>query len=119
MSLGIGPRTSIAERPHLVSLLGPGALVPDGEGGWTETPVPLDPPRWYCQIRPATVRDLESLTVSTIVAQATYVLTGPYHPGITTQTTIQFRARTFYVNDVQTPDELEAETVAFCTEQKP
>lgn len=113
----VAPRTSIAARPHLVALTAPGELVPDGSGGWTQGSAPLVPPTWQCQIQPATVRDLEQLTSSAIASQATAVITGPYRPDITTETVLTYRGKTYRVNGIQSPDELLAETVLFCTEQ--
>jgi head-tail adaptor len=106
-----------ASRRMLVQVFGPGSLQPDGSGGWIEAPTPLDPPTWRCEIHPASVRDLERKTNGAVTATATYVLTGRYHPGIDTQTTVVFQGRTFYVNGVMTPDERRIETIAFCSEQ--
>jgi head-tail adaptor len=60
----------------------PGAPLPDGDGGFVEqwTPVTV----WWCDIEPATVRNQERLVSNTIAATATHVLSGDYHPGITT-----------------------------------
>src|SRR5262245_43536169 len=106
-----------ASRRQLVHVYGPGELQPDGQGGWIEVPEPLDPPTWRCQIKPATVRDLERLTAGTVVSTATYGLTGRYHPGINNHSTVHFENRKFYVNAVQTPEERKIETIAFATEQ--
>lgn len=113
----IAPTTSIAARPHLVALSTPGELVPDGAGGWIQEDAPMVPPTWNCRIQPATVRDLEQLTNSAIVSQATVVITGPWRPDITTETIIKYRGQTYRVNGVQSPDELRVETVVFCTQQ--
>jgi len=108
------------DRQHLVTLAGPGSgnvQNPD-TGEWVPgLPVSLDPPTWYCSITPATVRDLERLTAGTTVTQATFILEGDYHAGITTQTQItKDDGRVFYVNGVQNPEERNVVTVAFCSE---
>lgn len=114
----LAPATSIAARPHRVTLSAPGELVPDGSGGWTQEDAPLSPPTRQCRIQPATVRDLEQLTSNpTIVSQATAVITGPYRADITTETILQYRGATYRVNGIQSPDELLVDTVLFCTKQ--
>jgi head-tail adaptor len=113
----IGPRTSIGDRSHRVTLSGPSAPVSDGEGGWTIAPVVLTPPTWTCRIQPATVSDLERMTAGTALTRASFVISGPYRADITTETRIRFNSRTFYVNGVINVDERNVETVAFCEEQ--
>jgi hypothetical protein len=104
------------DRRHLVTLQGPGTPT-STDGDWTPgTPEPLDPPTWYCSITPATVRDLERLTAGTTLTAASHILAGDYHPGITTETQILFRGRTFYVSGVQNPGERNIATIAFCQE---
>ena len=50
------------------------------------------------------MRDLERMTAGTTVSQATFILEGEYHAGITTQTQItKDDGRVFYVNGVQNP----------------
>jgi hypothetical protein len=105
------------ERRHLVTLQGPGGPpVPDGDGGFTETPAPLTPPTWWCSIVPATARDLERVTAGTTLAAATHVAEGDYHAGITTETEILFRGRTLYVKGVINPEERNITTIALCSE---
>jgi hypothetical protein len=100
---------------HLVTLTGPGVPVPDGEGGYVITPVPLDPPTWWCGSLPATQRNLERLTAGTVVATVDHVLEGEYHAGITTQTQIVFEGTTLYVREVRDPEHRHERTLAFCT----
>lgn len=110
------------DRRHLVTLAGPGAgNVQNSDGEWVPGPTaPLDPATWYCAITPATVRDLERLTAGSAVAQATFILEGDYHAGITTQTTItKDDGRVFYVNGVQNPEDRNILTRAFCSELVP
>src|SRR5262245_50843944 len=102
---------------HLVTLQGPGGTVPDGDGGWITTPTDLDPPTWWCAINPASVRDLERLTAGTAVTSASFIVTGDYHPGITTQTQITFEGRLLFVNGTVDPEERHITTIAFCEER--
>jgi len=84
----IGMRSaSIADRPHRVSLTGPGGVpVPDGDGGFTVTAAALDPPAVWAQITPATAADLERLAAGTVLASATLLVTMPFHAGVNTNT---------------------------------
>ena len=104
------------ERIHLVTLAAPGVPVPDGQGGYTETPAPLDPAEWWVSIVPATARNLERLVAGTVVASASHIVAGPYHQGITTKTVITFGARTFSVVGVTNPGEQNIDTVCQCVE---
>jgi head-tail adaptor len=80
--------TAIGEYRHRVTLENPGDPVPDGDGGYTETSIPLDPPDWDCSIQAASTRDLESIGAGTVLSQATHLLKGRYHPGITTESRV-------------------------------
>jgi head-tail adaptor len=71
---------------HVVRLESPGDPVPDGDGGYTESWAPLNPATWACMIRPANARDLETIGAGTVLSQATHVVEGRYHAGITTET---------------------------------
>jgi len=80
-------RASIGERAHRVALTGPGGeAVPDGDGGYTVVPAPLDPPAVWAQITPATTADLERLAAGTVLASATLLVTMPFHPGVNNNT---------------------------------
>jgi SPP1 family predicted phage head-tail adaptor len=103
---------------HRVTLEQPGDPVPDGEGGYTETFAPLDPPAWDCSIQAATVRDLERQIAGTIQATATHLVRGRYHPGITTETRLLFEGRQLAVQSVQNVEERDIETVLVCGEIK-
>src|SRR5262245_30229513 len=109
-------RRTRGERRHLVDLVTAG-YAPDGEGGWTPAPVPLDPPTWRCSIEPAAVRDLEAITAGTAVTSATHIVEGDYHAGITTETQILFNGRTLYVSGVINPEERNVDTICFCEER--
>jgi SPP1 family predicted phage head-tail adaptor len=101
---------------HLVSLSNPGPPVPDGSGGFTETPVPLSPPTTYAEIKPATARDLERVTAGTVTSTASHVVRMRYHSGITTETRITFGTREFEVSGIANTEERNVELVLLCTE---
>ena len=104
------------KKRHWVTLSEPGEPVPDGEGGFTETPVALSPPGMYAEIKPATARDLERVTAGAVQATATHLVTMDYHPEVTTETIVTFGTRTFSVTGIQNPDERDRELVLVCTE---
>jgi hypothetical protein len=104
--------TTIAKTRHLVRLDEPGPPVPDGEGGWTEGSVPLNPPAWYCSIEAATAYGMEREIAGTVSATASHLLRGRFHPGISTTTRIFLTdlhrggvERRFEVESVRTLDE--------------
>lgn len=87
----------------------------------------LNPSRWHCSIEPATTRDLERRAASTVIATATHLITGRYHPGITTKTRITKGdrnpdgsltpgSRSFNVTGVQNPQERNEALVLTCEE---
>jgi head-tail adaptor len=90
--------------------------VPDGSGGFTETPVPLSPPQMYAEIKPATARDLERVVSNAVESTASHLLTMDYHAGVTTETQITFGTRVFTVDGVQNPEERNVTLVLACTE---
>ena len=84
---------AIGHRQHLVAL-----DTPNGSSGY----LPLDPATWYCQMS------------TQEIGQA--LLTGAFHPGITTASRVQFGGRVFHVVSVVNRDERDLETVLVCTE---
>lgn len=105
-----------SDRRHLVTVQGPGAgSIVDGD--WVPgTPTPLDPPTWWCSINPASQRVLERVAAGTVIAEASHVVEGDYHPGINTQTQLVFEGRTLYVKGVSDPEERHITTIALCSE---
>jgi len=101
---------------HLVTLQGPTTTVPDGQGGYTQTPTAFTPPTWYCSIRPASQRDLERVTSGTALTVATHIVEGDWRADISTATQIVFGTRTLYVNDVKNPEERNITLVLLCNE---
>jgi len=86
----IGLRSaSIGERPHRVSLNGPGGEpVPDADGGYTVPAAPLNPPAVWARITPATAADLERVASGTVLTTATLLVMMPFHPGVDNTTQI-------------------------------
>lgn len=107
---------AIGEYRNVVTLANPGDPIPDPDGGWIASWAPLDPPDWDCSIQPATVRALESITAGTVLAQATHIIRGRHHPGITTETRVTFEGRTLNVVYVTNRDERDLETDLVCAE---
>lgn len=101
---------------HLVTLQGPGTLVPDGRGGYVQAPTPLSPSQVWAEIKPATARDLERRVASTVQSSASHIVTMRYHSGVNTQTRIIFGTRVFNVTGVQNTDERNVELVIAATE---
>lgn len=112
VSAGVG----VAQKRHRVTLAQP-TTTPDGDGGYTESWTALAPPALSVNIRTVGAGDLERMQAGTISATATHVLTGDYHPGITTKTRITFGTRAFSVLGLGTPEEARAEVDIFCAEQ--
>lgn len=110
------PTTGVGARPHRVTLQNPGPAVPDGDGGFTQSWVDLTPPALSMEIKPATARDLEHVTAGTVIAQATHLVTGPFHAGVTTKTRVLFNGREFHVVGVADPEERHVELVLVCVE---
>lgn len=112
----IAPQVSIGRRPHLVACDGLVGEVPDGDGGYTEEFLPLDPPMLHVEIRPVTGADLQQLTDGAVMATTTHTITGPWHPGITTKSRLRFGSRIFRVTGIASPDERRVEGIMLCAE---
>lgn len=120
----VGLSTPVAHRHKRIACWRPGASVPDGDGGYTQTLVPLSPAEVFGAIRPASVRDLERLTAGTVISQATHIVSMPFHPEITTETELRVEDfpnvdRRFSVVAVLNPNERDVESLLVCTELVP
>jgi len=99
----------------------PGIAIPNTDGGFTQMYTPLDPPEWRFAIEAASVRASERQFSGTVIAQASYILSGRFHPGITTDTRIVWVDRagethTANVLDVNDTEGAGVETVALVSE---
>jgi len=120
--MAMKPSTAIGEWRNEVTVEAPsGAPIPDGDGQFTQAYAELDPPTWPCKITAASAQDMKRAIVGTIQSTETLVLSGPFHPGITTTTRISWtdaagRSRTANVKGVTNPDGICVETVLQCVE---
>jgi head-tail adaptor len=112
----LAPATSVNARVHRMAWQNPGPAVPDGDGGSTPTWIDLVPPATSVEIKPATAVDLERIAAGTVLSSNTYIVKGPYHPQITTQTRGLHNGRSFSVTGVSNPEERHVETVCVCVE---
>lgn len=105
-------------RRHQLTVQTPGTSVPDGGGGWTETPATLADV--YGEIVPASVRALERQMPNVVVASASHVVTLPYLAGVTLTSTVVFHDngtdRTFSIAGIVDPDERHIQLVLACEE---
>jgi SPP1 family predicted phage head-tail adaptor len=115
MTIGLN-QVSVGDRPHRVTPQNPGPAVSDGNGHYTQTWTDLVPPALSMKIAPATQRDLEHLATGTVIAHATHIVTGPYHPQVTTKTRVLFNGRSFSVTGVANPEERNVEMILVCVE---
>jgi head-tail adaptor len=103
-----------------VSVEGPEVPVPDGDGGYTEGWGPLDPADWDCAIAQASARDLERIGAGTVLSQATHLVKGNYHAGLTTKARLRFIdkgvTRTLNIVHVVNRDERDEESHVLCAE---
>jgi head-tail adaptor len=116
------PSIAAGQRPHKVTVQIPGDPVPDGYGGYSEGWVDLDPPVLYVRIQPASVSDLERMTSGTVVTSASHIVTGPYHPDLSTKARLLFtdisgKSRTFTVAGLVNPEERNRELILLCEER--
>lgn len=108
--------TTLGERNKLVLLQNPGPAVPNGRGGSIPNWIDCTPRSAYVSITPATAKDLERVVAGTVLATATHILEGAYHPQVTTLTRVLFGARIFSVQGVANPKEQNVDMVMVCVE---
>ena len=84
---------ALGQRQHLVTL-----DIPNGNAGY----LPLDPATWYCAVRD------EGAGLS--------LLSGEYHPGITTATRVHLKGRVYHVDAIRNRDERDVELELVCRE---
>jgi head-tail adaptor len=112
------------QRTKVVTLENPGAPVPDGAGGYTETWAALNPPTAWVALDALASADMERLTADTIVASGTHQVTLPYHPGVTVETRLTYvdpdrGPRVFQVLGLRDPNEARRELVLVAAETRP
>lgn len=105
----------------LMTVQSPGATVPDGDGGFTQTPVATSPPTWRVSIAKASQRSGERLFASTVLAHATHIVSGRYNSTIVPQMRLTWTDRSGRVHqanvlDVDDTDGAGIETVALIGE---
>lgn len=104
----------IGDRRHRV-LFQSGVVSSDGDGGFSTAWTDIGP-AIYCEVKPATERDLERATSGTVLATATYMITGPYVELVNTKSRAIFDGRTFSVVGKSTPEERKIEMIMLCVE---
>ncbi len=109
---------------HVCTLENPGAPVPDGEGGFIYVWTALVPSPWWAAISNASARNTERHFASTVIAHATHIADGRYHPGITTQTRVTWtdyggRVHQAQVLDVEDVDGSGVESIVLLSEIAP
>jgi head-tail adaptor len=107
---------------HRVTLQTAGTPVPDGNGGYTQTPTTLAS-RVPASVKPATPRDLERSVANTVQSSASHLVTVRYLTGVTTQTQLIFHDgatdRPMAISGMHDPDERHVFLVLACTEVVP
>jgi head-tail adaptor len=110
---------SAGRRIHRLTITAEGPSVPDGQGGFTRTPVTVAA-GIRGEIKPATARDLERVIGSTVQATASHLVTIPYVAGVKTNAQVIFHDiggdRTFSVTGVYDQEERHVELVLTCEE---
>jgi len=96
---------AIGSYRHVVTVQDPTALMPDGEGGWTEGWADLDPAKWDVSIIRATARDLERVGAGTILTTATHVIEGRYREDVSLTTRLLFEGRVFAITGIDNVEE--------------
>jgi len=113
----------IGKLRQVVTLANPRDVTVDGDTTQVYD-VALDPPTWRAAIEKASVRAAERAFGATVIAQATNILTGRFHPGITTETRLTWVDRanvthTANVLDVADPEGAGVATVVLVVEVVP
>lgn len=106
----------IGQNRNLVTLEEPIATTMDGAGGYVDTWGPLDPATWYCAVEDATASAMERAGFGTAFGQATHILTGRYHPGLSTNARVHFGSRAFSVLSAGNRNERNMQSVILCAE---
>jgi head-tail adaptor len=105
----------------LMTLEDTSGRTPDGNGGYTKTPVALSPPNAWASIEPVSQRALERLVSNTVITQATHLVRMRYHPDVNAKTRLTWtdregRTHRANVTWVQDPDNGGTELTILCAE---
>lgn len=86
---------------QVATLSAPGAVSPDGDGGYLQTYASLSPSQWRCSIESVSV-SAERHFSATVLARASHLMRGRFHEGITTATRVSWvdRAGTTHTANV-------------------
>lgn len=103
-------------RRHRVTLKNLGAPALDGEGGYQQALVPLTPSDLLVAIE-SPGGDDERLAPGTVVTASTRIVTGPFHPQVSTATVLEFKGRALHVVGVVNVDERDVQMVLTCEER--
>lgn len=103
---------------HRLAVENPGALVPDGDGGYTTSYAPADPPFVDASITAARASELERVTAGTVLATATHLIRCRFHPGITSDTRLLFEGKRFEVQSAHNVDQRDIALILICAEIK-
>lgn len=114
-------RTTVGAYRQTATLSEASTPVADGDGGYAQSYVALDPAEWRCAIERSSVSSAERNFASTVIAQATHIIRGRFHSGISTDTRIQWSDRSGAVHivnviDVDDPEGAGVETVVAAVE---
>ena len=112
----LAPKVAVRDRPHRVTLQNPGPAVADGSGETTQSWTDLVPATLMVKIEAASAAVLERVTAGALIASATHIISGPYHPQVTTRTRMLFDGRVFSVKGVDDPEERHVDVVFICVE---
>jgi len=112
----LAPTVSVARRQVRVLLQNEGPPAPDGAGGFTPSWIDLPPPA-DAAVVPSSGLSEHLAAGAAVAASATYVVTLPFRPNVSTATRVLYGARTLYVTSVTDPDERHVELVLACEER--
>lgn len=119
----IAPKAGAADRPHRVTLQNPGPAAPDGDGGYTQVYADCVPPQMQVRIQPLGPGDVERAIVGTVAANATHLITMPFHPQLTMETRLiyvsRFGTQVFSVLGGADTDLRHVELRLYCSELVP
>jgi head-tail adaptor len=100
---------NLGEQRNLVMVENPGTPVSDGGGGYTLAYAKANPEQWWAAIAKASAHASERVFAATVLAHATHILNGRYHPAITTKTRLTWtdRSGNAHASEVLDVDDVE------------